>query len=152
MISRCQRSRVSGWMRSSASRQARTRPASSTRSARSARVTAGRLALRRRTSSCWRRSAFSASSCARLRSRSPPSLPRASRPLVAPGGRCGGRAARQRGCRSTDGGTHAQTTALRCSIAPRINPTNGTAAPLGRDSSRRRGDHHRGLRAREQPG
>ena len=60
---RCQRSSVSGRTRRSASRQPRTRPASSTNKARSAGVKTGRLTLRRRTSSCWRRRAFSASSC-----------------------------------------------------------------------------------------
>ncbi len=57
---RCQRSSVSGWTITSAWRQARRRLASSTRSARSAGVQRGRLALRRKTRSCWRRKAFSA--------------------------------------------------------------------------------------------
>jgi len=69
---RYQRSSVSGRARSRACRQARTRPASSTRSARSAGVRIGRVTLWCKTSSCWRNSAFSASSCPRVRARSVP--------------------------------------------------------------------------------
>jgi len=69
---RCQRSSVSGRTMRSACRQAGTRPARSTRSARSAGAMAGRATLRRSTRSCWRRRAFSASSCPLIRARSLP--------------------------------------------------------------------------------
>jgi len=75
---RCQRSRVSGWTISSAWHQARRRLASSTRSARAVGVQRGRLPLRRRTRSCWRRKAFSAMRAGRPRTRS------ASAPVTTP--------------------------------------------------------------------
>ena len=59
---RCHRRSVSGWKMKSACFQVRTILASRTRSIRSARVHAGRFTCRRRMMSCWRRSAFSATS------------------------------------------------------------------------------------------
>ena len=61
---RCHCCSVSGHTMSSAG------PGADATGGRSARVTAGRVTLRRRTSSCWRSKAFSARSCVRLRSRS----------------------------------------------------------------------------------
>jgi len=106
---RCHRRSVSGRTRSRACRQTSTRPASSTRTARSADVTAGRAMPRRRTNSCWCSSAFSARSCARLRSRSPP-VPAACVPTSGRAHRQARRACHTPAtCRSTAGGTHAHT-------------------------------------------
>jgi len=68
---RCQRSSVAGWTISSADRHARMRLARSTSSARSAGVQRGRLTVRRRMASWWRRSAFAATSAGLLRATSP---------------------------------------------------------------------------------
>jgi len=59
----------------SAARQLRTRRARRTRLSRSARVSTGRLTWRLRTTSCWRRKAFSATSAALVLVRSPAMLP-----------------------------------------------------------------------------
>ncbi len=69
---RCQRSSVSGRTTSRAGRQVRMRPASSTRSVRSAVVMTGRLTLRCTTTSGWRKRAFSASNCPLVRRSSAP--------------------------------------------------------------------------------
>ncbi len=67
----CQCSRVSGRTRWSASRQARLNRAKATITSRSTLLVAGRFTLRRRTMSCWRRSASSAISSLRFLVMSP---------------------------------------------------------------------------------
>src|SRR5258706_567504 len=67
---RCHRRSVSGWTMKRACFQARTILARSSRSLRSVLVQAGRFMCRRRIISCWRRSAFSATSSDLFRSKS----------------------------------------------------------------------------------
>ncbi len=72
---RCQRSRVSGCTMRSAARHPRVRRARRTRWRRSAGASTGRLTWRPRTTSCWRRKAFSTTKAAFVLDRSPAALP-----------------------------------------------------------------------------
>jgi len=147
---RCQRGSAPGRTMGRACRQARTRPASGTRGARSAGVTTGRLTPRRSTSSCWRRKGVldqQRRPAARQVAPGPRRVRR--RQWSRPQARADGVLRARRGG-STNGGTHARAPARRCSSAPRCNPREAQRHRSGVILAAGRCYRQRGSRARAQ--